>query len=158
MINTNLSSEEVLRLVSENIAPPRSLFQAHIPEKAFEGSVASDGFTINRIIHGRNSFLPVLNGRFSSAPRGTKIDLYLAPHPIVIIFLLIIFAPFLEMIFVALRDFVLLGQIGGSSLSQFGILSGCLYAIGLISFGLESRKAEEFVKKVLKRGKVTNQP
>jgi hypothetical protein len=62
------------------------------------------------------------------------------------------------MIFVAFRDFILFGQIGGSSLDQFGIFSGFLYAIGLISFGLESGKAEKFVKKVVKRGKVTNQP
>ena len=151
VINTSLASEEIARLVLDNISPPRSLSQPPAPGKEFEGSVSRDGFTINRIIRGRDSFLPVLNGRFTSIPKGTKVDLYLTPHPIVIVFLLIVCFPLFEMLIVALKDFVLNGDINVPSLSPLGIFAGCLYLIGLVSFGRESKKAVEFAKRILRK-------
>lgn len=49
----------------------------------FSGSVSPSGFRVQRLIHGRNSFNPVLFGRFSPTPTGTRIRVLLTFHPLV---------------------------------------------------------------------------
>ncbi len=151
VINTNLSSEEAGRLAADNLAPPRSLFQARIYGKKFEGSVASDGFTINRIIRYRNSFLPVLNGRFKPHKKGTKIDIYVTWHPIILVLSPIFFYPFFEMVVMAIKDLLINGHINASNLDSMGTPIGFLYLIGQILFVFEAKKAERFVRMIYEK-------
>lgn len=151
VINTKLSNEEARRLVEKNIAPSRSIFQARIPGKEFEGSTGSDGFTINRIISYRNSFLPVLNGRFKPNKLGTKIDVYVTLHPIILVFFPIFFYPFFEMIVMAIKDSIVSGHFNPSRFDSLGMFSGVLYFIGQIAFGFETNKAEKFIRMIYKK-------
>ncbi|MBC7879628.1 MAG: hypothetical protein H7Y59_20860 [Anaerolineales bacterium] len=151
VINTNLSSEEARRLAADNIAPHRSIFQAHISGKEFEGSAASDGFTINRIIRYRNSFLPVLNGKFKPHKNGTKIDIYVTLHPIILVLSPIFFYPFFEMVVMVIKDSIINGYFNTSELDSLGMSIGALYFIGLIAFGVEASKAEKFIRMIYKK-------
>ena len=150
VIYTDLSSEKARRLAADNIAPPRSLFQARIPGKEFEGSVASDGFTINRMISYRNSFLPILNGRFKPIKMGTKINIYVTWHPIILVLSLIFLYPFFEMVVMALKDLLINGHINVGNFDSMGALIGVLYLIGQILFVLETKRAEQFVRTIYK--------
>jgi hypothetical protein len=49
----------------------------------FVGRVSEAGFRIVRSVHGRDSFNPVLFGRFAPSPRGTRVRVYFTFHPIV---------------------------------------------------------------------------
>jgi hypothetical protein len=49
----------------------------------YEGTVSESGFKITRIINYRNSFLPVLRGRFIAEPPGTVVKITLSLHPAV---------------------------------------------------------------------------
>jgi len=56
----------------------------HLP---YEGTLSETGFQISRIIHYRNSFLPVIRGRFEPSPSGTTVQITMRLHPFVIGFL-----------------------------------------------------------------------
>jgi hypothetical protein len=151
-IYTNLSVEEAGRLATDNIAPTRSLFQARIPGKEFEGSVASDGFTMNRIIHYRNPFLPNLNGRFKPLKKGIKINIYITWHPVILIFLFpIFFYQFFELVVIAIKEFLINGHINASNLYSLGAPEVIIYLIAQILFVLETKKAEQFVRNVYEK-------
>lgn len=54
----------------------------------FIGTVEGDHFRLYRDIRYRNSFLPRIRGRVSSAPGGTNIDVIMYLHPLVLLFML----------------------------------------------------------------------
>ena len=54
----------------------------------FIGEVDGDHFEFYRDIRYRNSFLPRIKGHVSSYPRGTKIDVTMYLHPLVLVFML----------------------------------------------------------------------
>lgn len=56
----------------------------HLP---YEGTCSEAGFQIRRILHSRNSFLPMILGRFESSPSGTLVHITMRLHPFVIAFL-----------------------------------------------------------------------
>ena len=151
VIYTNLSSEKAGKLMAEIIAPPpRSLFQARVPGKEFVGSVASDGFTINRIISYKNSFLPTINGRFKPHKKGTKISVYATWHPIILVLAPMFLYPFFEMVVMVIKDFLINGRIDVGNLDSMGTSMGILYLIGQILFVLETKRAEQFVRTIYK--------
>lgn len=50
----------------------------------FEGTVSEEGFDINRILrYYRNSFLPVIHGRFSPLGQGVRIEVTMTFHIVV---------------------------------------------------------------------------
>lgn len=53
--------------------------------QSFEGTVADGRFRMLRLVHGRNSFRPIIEGQLVSLPVGTRIDVRLRLHPVVII-------------------------------------------------------------------------
>ncbi|OPY65440.1 MAG: hypothetical protein A4E63_02972 [Syntrophorhabdus sp. PtaU1.Bin050] len=55
--------------------------------KIFEGKVSWEGFKITRIIHYRNSFLPIVQGRFRQEEPGISISVRMYLHPFVIAFM-----------------------------------------------------------------------
>jgi hypothetical protein len=59
--------------------------RSHAP---YEGTVSETGFKISRIIHYRNSFLPVIRGHFETQLDGTTaIQIQMGLHPLVMTFL-----------------------------------------------------------------------
>jgi hypothetical protein len=53
----------------------------------FIGTVQDDSFTLRRDIRWRNSFLPVIRGRFTSTGTGTRVGVTMFIHPLTALFL-----------------------------------------------------------------------
>ncbi len=56
----------------------------HLP---YEGTYSESGFQIRRIIDHRNSFQPLIRGRFETSPSGTIVRITMRLHPFVVAFL-----------------------------------------------------------------------
>ena len=63
--------------VLQKIVEPRKAFRWRIPSdhRYFEGIVEHDRFEINRIINGRNSFLPMIEGHLRAKDSGAVVTL-----------------------------------------------------------------------------------
>ena len=74
--STSMSTAHAAEVLQE-IVEPRKTFRWQIPSdhRYFEGSVEDDQFKINRIISGRDSFLPMIEGTFRSKDRGAVVTL-----------------------------------------------------------------------------------
>ena len=79
----------LLERLSEQIEPIKIFrFPLLEPNHApYQGTLSEEGFKITRIIHYRNSFLPVVRGKFETRGRETLIHIQMAPHPLVLAFL-----------------------------------------------------------------------
>lgn len=55
--------------------------------RPYQGQVSDAGFKISRIIDYRNSFLPVIRGRFLPAATGTHVEITMELEPLVAVFL-----------------------------------------------------------------------
>ncbi|MEO0458197.1 MAG: hypothetical protein AAF152_16675 [Cyanobacteria bacterium P01_A01_bin.114] len=53
----------------------------------YQGTLTDTGFEIRRIIHYRNSFLPNIQGRFETVPKGTAVHITMQLHPLVLAFM-----------------------------------------------------------------------
>ena len=86
-IETTQSPESLVNLLSRHIEPQKLFRFGSRNHKPFQGSLSIDGFIMTRIIHYRNSFLPIIRGTFSPSPWGTKITIKMTLHPLVIAFM-----------------------------------------------------------------------
>ncbi len=87
VISTSLTVEEIVKIISDAILPRRTLTTWHSSTtKVFEGKIDKQGFEIQKIIHNRNSFLPVLYGQIIPADRGSRIEIKLTLNILVGVF------------------------------------------------------------------------
>ena len=86
-IRTTQSPEALMRILDRQIEPQKLFRFGSRNHKPFQGDLSIDGFTMTRIIHYRNSFLPVIRGTFAPGPQGTNIAIKMTLHPIVIAFM-----------------------------------------------------------------------
>ena len=92
-ITTSLTFSEVLRRLDEVVTTPK-LFRITLPfgpppVKPYEGTISGNTFRINRIIIGRNSFIPIIKGDIHSQPFGCSIKIRMSLHELVIGFMLL---------------------------------------------------------------------
>jgi hypothetical protein len=92
-ITTSLTFSEVLQRLDEVVTPPK-FFRITLPfgappPKPYEGTISGNTFKISRIITGRNSFLPIIEGDIHSQPFGCSIKIRLTLHKIVIAFMIL---------------------------------------------------------------------
>ncbi len=59
---------------------------------SYEGTISQSGFKIHRIIHYRNSFLPIIRGEFEALPKETLVHITMELHPFVMTFLIVVFS------------------------------------------------------------------
>lgn|SRR5690554_5588567 len=91
-MTTTLSIEEVRKIVRNNILPKKVLKNRYkLPEnrEPFEGSFEQDCFEIQRIVIGRNSFVPEIKGKIYPNSNGTKLMANLKISSFVIAFLIL---------------------------------------------------------------------
>jgi WD40 repeat protein len=78
----------VMNRLAAQIEPTKivrwSFSRNHLP---YQGTFSETGFQISRIIHNRNSFLPMIRGQFESSSLGTSVHITMRLHPVVIAFL-----------------------------------------------------------------------
>jgi len=60
-----------------------------LPKTPFAGKVSESGFSIMRVVSGRDSFNPMLYGRFIPTASGTRVRVILTLHPLVWLFILV---------------------------------------------------------------------
>jgi hypothetical protein len=83
--HTPLTPGDLTTRLEREVAQPRLLSSAR-GTQLFEGSVADGRFRMMRSVRGRNSFRPVISGAVSSGERGTRVDVRLQLHPVVMVF------------------------------------------------------------------------
>ncbi|MDI9634270.1 hypothetical protein QM565_00440 [Geitlerinema splendidum] len=88
-IQTQDSLVDVIEKLEAHVEAPKafrsSFSRNHAP---YQGRINISGFEIYRIIHYRNSFLPIIQGRFEKLPAGIAVHVTMKLHPFVIGFLL----------------------------------------------------------------------
>lgn len=85
-VETWLSPGEIVEALRPKIEPTKLIrfSRDHAP---YQGELTSDGFRMTRVIHYRNSFLPIITGAFVPTPSGTKVEVHLGLHSLVIAFM-----------------------------------------------------------------------
>lgn len=76
----------VLQRLSAKVEEPK-LFRFSKNHAPYQGTISEQSFRISRIIHYRNSCLPVIRGRFESRSQGTTVHVQMSLHPFVMAFL-----------------------------------------------------------------------
>ncbi|NJS11779.1 MAG: hypothetical protein HC789_16110 [Microcoleus sp. CSU_2_2] len=88
-IPTTLKLSEVLERLDEAVEPPK-MFRMNLlfrrPNKPYEGTISGNTFKISRIIRGRNSFLPVIEGEIHPESFGCSIAIKMSLYKVVLIF------------------------------------------------------------------------
>lgn len=86
-IDTALPLNEAVDRITRLVEPYQFLrFSRNHTE--FQGKVTQQDFRITRIIHYRNSFIPIIKGRFVTNPLGTRIIIKMTLHPLAIAFMI----------------------------------------------------------------------
>jgi len=149
-IQTSLTREEVVALLQSE-TEPRKWLRFSRKHRLFEGEVSYEGFKIMRIIHYRNSFIPIIRGSLEQGVLGVKVKVRMHLHPFVMAFMCIWF-----------------GGVGFAILSTgAGLISGytapspmLLIPFAMLIFGwlltsggfwFEARKAKPLLKDLLQR-------
>ena len=139
-ILTTLSNQEVRKILAENIRPKKGLkigFNKPQEKELFEGTFEQDRFEIQRIITGRNSFLPQIKGQIKPNINGTKLEADLKVHTFAIVFMLF-WLTFVGFAFI-------LGIIGviNQGTNPFLLIFTLImigFGIGLVNYGFNSQK------------------
>ncbi|MBD2200248.1 MULTISPECIES: hypothetical protein [Calothrix] len=77
----------VLQRLNAKVEAPK-LYRFSREHAPYQGTVSEQGFQITRIIHYRNSFLPVIKGRFQiESSYQTEVHIKMSLHPFVMAFL-----------------------------------------------------------------------
>ncbi|MBH8577804.1 hypothetical protein I8752_33555 [Nostocaceae cyanobacterium CENA369] len=76
----------VLQRLSAKVEPTK-MFRVSKKHAPYQGTISEQGFQITRIIHYRNSFLPVIRGRFEAQVHQTVVHIQMSLHPFVMTFL-----------------------------------------------------------------------
>tara|TARA_R110000744_G_scaffold141026_1_gene252369 strand:+ start:961 stop:1458 length:498 start_codon:yes stop_codon:yes gene_type:complete len=137
---TGLSKQEVRKILQENIRPKKGLtigFNKPKDDKLFEGIFEQDKFEIQRIIKGRNSFLPQIKGQIQTDINGTKLILDLKIKGFVIIFL-IFWLGFVSLALIG--TLVGISAQGTNPLALIFPLIMIAFGIGLAYFGFNNEK------------------
>lgn len=89
-IVSGLSASDIVAVLNDNIEPTKWVRFSR-DHKVFQGSLTRDGFVVTRIIHYRNSFLPIIRGTFKSDPSGVAIAIKMRLHHFVTAFMCVWF-------------------------------------------------------------------
>lgn len=156
-IDSNLSKREIISRLVDSVSEPRRNGQLwETRAKKFEGNLSESGFTIKRIIRYRNSFLPMINGKFQAQKNGTRILITIQLHPLVLVFMLWWMSPLIGMSLLLLLSLV--ASIITKGAIEIGILGIFLGLIGMLTFGyfltltgfsVEANKARQILDELL---------
>ncbi|BAY80011.1 hypothetical protein NIES25_64990 (plasmid) [Nostoc linckia NIES-25] len=85
-ISTSDPLSVVLQRLNAKVEATKA-FRFSTKHAPYQGSISEEGFQIRRIIHYRNSFLPMIRGRFEVESHQTIIHIEMSVHPFVMAFL-----------------------------------------------------------------------
>lgn len=144
-ISTALSPEDAARVLADAL-PTRPAFWPAPGHIEFRGKVSPYGFRIHRNISYRNSFLPVMYGRFHSTGHGTLITIRITFHWSVLIFLAV-FPIFVVSSVLHMTTPLSMHSIIHEVAIFFGFILA-LYAMAVFGYNIEIGRALCFLKQV----------
>lgn len=148
VIEVPYSREELIRrLGSEISGRPQDRGSSGERTKSFKGEISDEGFQISRIINYRNSFLPVIEGRFSPQVKGVRVEIKMKLHSVVLIFCIVWLCFFGRFVIAAATNILDAGRVNIRMLFPFGIFL-LFYLIATIAFGVEAKKASRLLIKI----------
>ncbi|WP_299780850.1 hypothetical protein [uncultured Formosa sp.] len=139
-ILTTFSNQEVRKILAENIRPKKRLrigFNNSQNKELFEGKFEQNRFEIQKIITGRNSFIPQIKGQIQPNMNGTKLVADLRVHTSVVVFM-IFWLTFVGFAFI-MGIFGVINQGVNPFLLVFPLIM-IAFGIGLINYGFNSQK------------------
>jgi len=151
-IKTTLDLAKVLEKLNEAIEPKqrfRKFWDAS--HKPYQGAVDGLHFDATRIIHYRNSFLPIIKGEIQPEINGCTINLKMHLHTAVVIFMTL-WLGFVAFFFLAIlgsyiSTILQTGTAGASSPMMF-FIPGAMFVFGyglvLGSFKFESKRSKAY--------------
>jgi hypothetical protein len=148
VIEVPCSREELTRrLAKEVTGRKRNWGRPEERAELFEGVVSDEGFEITRIIDYRNSFLPVIQGRFYPHVNGVRVEITMRLHVAVLIFSVF----WLSMVGVsavgAASHILATRSVDAATLIPLGMLL-FFYLMSTIGFGVEAKKASNLLNKL----------
>ena len=146
-IDLPIEPRAVLDGVAQRIHPRRTDWKPSAPRlDGYEGELTSDGFRLNRVIRGRNSFLPFARGRVTGTARGSSVVVTLTLHPATIAFLVA-----WCLVFGAISFSILTAWQSGIATPPPFPLAGIpfAYVLTTLAFGFEAVRVERFIRDVL---------
>lgn len=154
-IYSSLSVDEAKATLAAAVSPRRSWSRTPASsDREFEGSLTGDKFHINRAIRYRNSFLPILSGRFTPRENGVQIDLCMTLHPLVIAFSTFWCSVVGPIALATVAQWLRSGYAGTSPLPVL-LLAG-YYLMVMVGYGWEAWQAEDFVYRLWPRASLTD--
>jgi hypothetical protein len=151
-IQTSLTLDTVVDLLKQKVEPRKWLrfSRSHQP---FEGEVSGNGFTIHRIIHHVNSFLPIIQGTFEQNDNGIKILVRMRLHRFVSAFMCVWFGGLtigiLGLATAKTEPSAVLLIPLGMLLFGWGLASGCFWS--------EAKKAKLMLSDILQNSMTSEQ-
>ena len=116
--------------------------------KKFAGEVRENAFKISRIIIGRNSFLPVIEGKVESDGEGSKADIKLSISKITSGAMIIAFILLLGMIIVPLISEGVTPKTTETTV-VWVVIGLVVYGFMMFSFKSEAKRAKKLLNKIL---------
>ena len=147
VIEATCSREELTRRLGEVTSRPRSRGSFKEKLELFEGVVSDEGFQISRIIDYRNSFLPVIKGRFYPNIKGVRIEITMRLHAAVSIFSIVWLSMVGPGVVGATTNIIATRRIDDMSLIPYGMFL-FFYLMVTIGFGVEAKKASKMLNRL----------
>lgn len=151
-IESQKTPEQVMEMIKDKTQVQEHLSFTGIrfmqsESKTFAGEIKEDSFRISRIIIGRNSFLPVIQGTVEKATAGAKALITMSLSKITAVIMAIIF---LAALFVAISPLFVDG-FSPKNIDQLFVWLGIIlviYAFMTVSFRFEAKKAKKILKEM----------
>ena len=153
-IKTQMSLETAVATIKSSIEP-KKFFRFSSGNAAFQGEVSYDGFKITRIIHYRNSFLPVVSGKFLPGNSGVRVVVHLGLHRLVSAFTCLWFGGVGFSIIRSVAE--LLSEQTPASLMLFIPFGMMIFGCALVSggFWFEAKKQKSMLIKLLNGAEIS---
>lgn len=133
------------RLAREVAAPAWGLGRAQRTQ-LFEGAVADGRFEVVRLVRGRNSFRPVIEGQLSPSPGGSRIEVRMRLSPAVLVVLAILLGVGGLVASVAAADLMARNETVTAALVVFAVPALAMAMLGLAAS--EARRATRLLASV----------
>lgn len=153
--STAMSTAHAARVLEEIVEPPRKWgWPTSAKRGEFEGRVAGSRFKIHRIIHYRNSFIPIIEGNFQREGLATTVTLNMRlVWPIVPFWIGIV-------LFLAWSSVAVDSRLAGPFAARIVLLvmTIVIYLVATIPFAVEVRVAMKRLLELLRSGPIAIYP
>lgn len=138
VLTSDLTETEIIERLSEIVNSKESGFSFFYNDqtKKYTGKIENKRFKIHKIIKGRNSFIPIINGEIIDNISTRKIELTMRPHFLLILFLFGAFA------------FALYHLINDKNYDGLFFL-GLLFGMIILFFNIESHESTKDLQDIL---------